>query len=883
MADNIRIPIEILTAEAINEIKAFSKRAEKSLGGIEKSTKRVNSSVKKMGKSFVSLGSAAKFAGGALVTAFAGRAIFNAFNTLTRESEKFSNSLIGVRSVAANFGITANEVTGAVQDLAKDGLVPVQNVANTLKNLLASGLNLEQSTKLFNTLKDSAAFGRQGMLDLGEAIEGASQGIKNSNSIMVDNAGITKNLSVIQKEYATSIGTTVGKLTDAQKVQGTYLGLLKEGAIFSGDAARLTETYSGATARLGFSFKQLQVRLGQFLSRSPQIAKIVALAADGFDKMSKAVSENNVAISKGIKSGVIVALESFGSLLRGIDFLKQGFIALPDFITVVFSNVASVAIEAVNIMIRAFNKLLDVAGIDPFEEVTGQVEKFNEAAKEASKNIENIGSNKGALTSVAEGIDVAVQALKELKPSSNIDDLNKQVKTIGKVSVDSADGVKVLTKESIEFFERTSERAVKLGTTIASALGSTGQSISSALGFASKGGGADQIGKEIDQIEKDLDKALSSGAIDKDTFDIKKSDLKDYKKTLAKNTAIGIGTGFANSIAQGAAGAKSAVIGVAQLGIDAVLPGLGQALGPLLGAITEGPEAVKQFVKEFVDAVPVIIDALIEGIPVFIIAMAEALPVLIEALADRMDIIVLALVDAMPIVAFKLAEAVAINVPLALAKTLPQAIINILKDVIGKIVNFSAVALKKIFDGIKNIAAPIIDAGKQFFDNIVGAGEDFIGKMLDGAGKFIQKIIDGAKDAIGGGISDLGGGIFDTIKNVVKDPIGAVGGIAKSIGKAFGFARGGEIPGGFPNDNFPATLTSGELVVDRSTTDQLKDFLAGSQQNDSVGDLSITNNLLAELVTMMSKEQVIETSVSVDDSTFADILLKLNRNNVRVA
>jgi hypothetical protein len=40
-----------------------------------------------------------------------------------------------------------------------------------------------------NRFKDSAAFGRQGALEFGQAIVGATEGIKNGNSALVDNAG----------------------------------------------------------------------------------------------------------------------------------------------------------------------------------------------------------------------------------------------------------------------------------------------------------------------------------------------------------------------------------------------------------------------------------------------------------------------------------------------------------------------------------------------------------------------------------------------------------------------------------------------------------------------------------------------------------------------
>lgn len=55
---------------------------------------------------------------------------------------------------------------------------------------------------MMNRFKDSAAFGRQSSLSLGEAVKSATEGIKNENSILVDNAGVTKNVSMMWEEYA---------------------------------------------------------------------------------------------------------------------------------------------------------------------------------------------------------------------------------------------------------------------------------------------------------------------------------------------------------------------------------------------------------------------------------------------------------------------------------------------------------------------------------------------------------------------------------------------------------------------------------------------------------------------------------------------------------
>jgi len=64
--------------------------------------------------------------------------------------------------------------------------------------------------------------------------------------------------------------------------------------------------------------------------------------------------------------------------------------------------------------------------------------------------------------------------------------------------------------------------------------------------------------------------------------------------------------------------------------------------------------------------------------------------------------------------------------------------------------------------------------------------------------------------------------------------------------------QGGEIPSGFPNDTFPARLTSGENVVDRSTNERLKEFLGN------------TGGLAERLDVISDKISMLETNVVVN-------------------
>ena len=96
---------------------------------------------------------------------------------------------------------------------------------------------------------------------------------------------------------------------------------------------------------------------------------------------------------------------------------------------------------------------------------------------------------------------------------------------------------------------------------------------------------------------------------------------------------------------------------------------------------------------------------------------------------------------------------------------------------------------------------------------------------------------------------------------------------------SFGFAEGGVVPQGFPNDSFPAMLTSGERIIPPNDTQRLTNFL---DREESGQGNATTNALLADIANQLSKQQTITSEVKLNQRTFAQILLELNRTNSRV-
>jgi len=249
------------------------------------------------------------------------------FKKAIDESSKLENSLTGLRSVAGSFGISAQEITAQAQALAQDGLIPLENVTGSLKSLLVNfDGDMQKSISTFNALKNAAAFNRQAALGLGEAIEGASEGLKNDISNKVDNAGITKNLSILQKEYAASIGTTVGKLSEAQKAQAEYLGVTKEASIFQGDYNRLIQTFSGAMTGLKTSFNFLLASFGNIVTKSPAVIALINSISNEIRNLTAGIKETGKDGFKDIVLGAIEVASAFNKyILRPVTLIGNAF------------------------------------------------------------------------------------------------------------------------------------------------------------------------------------------------------------------------------------------------------------------------------------------------------------------------------------------------------------------------------------------------------------------------------------------------------------------------------------------------------------------------------------------------------------------------------
>lgn len=241
-------------------------------------------------------------------------------------------AFIGLNSVAKAFGQNTDEATEAARRLSSDGLMSVGEAAKGLKNLLASGFNLDQATKLMERFKDSAAFGRQNALTFGEAVASATEGIKNGNSILVDNAGVTKNLSVILKEAGFGADELMNATTDANVRLALFNGILKETNPQLGDAAKFANTAAGKQAMFAQKTEILKASIGEALQ--PALLKLLETLTPVITSFARFVENNPKVVSAvliigTVLTGLLVTLGAIGLAVTGLGpiFTAMAFVS----------------------------------------------------------------------------------------------------------------------------------------------------------------------------------------------------------------------------------------------------------------------------------------------------------------------------------------------------------------------------------------------------------------------------------------------------------------------------------------------------------------------------------------------------------------------------
>lgn len=229
-------------------------------------TSGMNAGALNVEKSFSGLAGKIKKIGIAIGAAFAVKQVVNFGIESSKAARQAADSMQGLQSILEGQGRSFSEAKSFIDEYISDGLIPATNATTAYKNLASRGYDDTQIQQVLVALKDASAYGRQASYSMGEAVQSATEGLKNENSVLVDNAGVTKNVAKMWEDYAKSIGTTANNLTQQQKIQAEVTGILAETKFQTGDAAKVAGTLSGQLQQLSFNFNNLKVAVGNIVN-----------------------------------------------------------------------------------------------------------------------------------------------------------------------------------------------------------------------------------------------------------------------------------------------------------------------------------------------------------------------------------------------------------------------------------------------------------------------------------------------------------------------------------------------------------------------------------------------------------------------------------------
>lgn len=271
---------------------------------------------------------ALKGIGKAALAAFSVAAITKFGKACLDVATQTSNAWIGLNSILTGQGKSFSQAQKFIEEYVSDGLVPLNNAVTTYKNLAARGYSSDQIKKTMTALKNAATFGRQSTYSLGEAVQTASEGLKNENSILVDNAGVTKNVAKMWEDYAKSVGKSTNQLTQAEKIEAEVNGILEETKFQMNDASIYANTYSGKVAQLSYAFTSMKTAIGNVIQPIAKLLiPVLTAAANAVTRLFTAIAglmsmfglkaDSVETVSKGL-GGVADSADKASDAVKGV-------------------------------------------------------------------------------------------------------------------------------------------------------------------------------------------------------------------------------------------------------------------------------------------------------------------------------------------------------------------------------------------------------------------------------------------------------------------------------------------------------------------------------------------------------------------------------------
>jgi hypothetical protein len=893
------------------EIVARLSQMEKDLAKLTKSTDKA---AKDIENSFKKSFTAVKTVAAAAIAYIGSRAVISGFKAATDAASKQQDAVLALN--------TALQLSGQFSQKASDDLVKYAD--NLEKTTTFSGEAILETQALIQSL---ARLDSEGLKRATTAAADLAARLKidlNTAGNLVAKA-INGNVSVLAK-YGIQMDAGKTKAENMAKV------LTKIEGLFGGSAQAQVKTYSGAIAQLGNAIEDTVKFFGSLITDSPVVIEALNGIAKLINVFNGDLDDNKSSMKEFVESIVIVSFEHLPALISIVQIttiVVTGLVQAFNLLTAALIQLGKFLGSTVNVGLNVFKNglqsiaialdtvillVLRLASVLPFigdaagkgadalskriDDIASDMKGFKDIEKSttdsfgksfdgmskgllsANINLEKfqesfvIGLEKGK--SVSDGILASLNKLKGTKinlpalkatgaGADGEDPFSKRAKEEQekeeKRIKDEEKRLKEAAKRATEEEQRAREENIK---SIFQAFANAGQFLADTLS-----------GRFIKEIQSSVEllggfpKAFSQAltalpeTIDKLTEKIPEV----IDKLVAKAPALF--SRIANFLPKFITVLIDAFGKIADI-IAAQAPKLA---GALLDGITRLVEAAPKIIDKLVQGLPKLFRVILQKLPALLNAISRAIPQILKSFGDILPELIVILIEEMPDIVQALVEGLIINAPgmmLALTEafTKPENIQKIIVALIKAIPEMVIAWVSGIVNGLKGLLPGVFSSlGKSFSGSIKIPNPklkipESVQRLLDGSAMKEQfdKIIKKIKDALtfGGGGGD---GTPDSLQS---------GGVFST--DTYGLASGGTVPQGFPNDTFPAMLSSGETVTPKDDVIRLRRFLDAAERGNSGAGIDI--NALASAIASAMSDRPMQVSVAIGQDQLAKAMFK---------
>lgn len=211
----------------------------------------------------------------AVLTAVTGAGLTAFLKDSSEEANNFSRAMTTLDIIAGRFGVSGQEAQQAAADLGKQLRIGTGAAAESLQNLLKSGLSLDQSTELLRRFTNEAMTGKAPTISLSQAVQNLSFAYATGNSALGNLSGISENFVDITKKGKDALlkeGKAASEITDEM---AKFRGMMDLTNLTMGSAERFAGTLIDKQAEMAIKVTELKIALGNALN--PVLAGFIDL------------------------------------------------------------------------------------------------------------------------------------------------------------------------------------------------------------------------------------------------------------------------------------------------------------------------------------------------------------------------------------------------------------------------------------------------------------------------------------------------------------------------------------------------------------------------------------------------------------------------------